>query len=59
MAFPCGTKAGLFLEMKSATGKPSGAQITVMAYLRAVGYEVAMPRSYEEFQTMIHLYLTE
>ena len=57
LAYPSHGKPGLFIEMKTAKGTPSDAQITVQAYLRAVGYDVAMPRSFDEFQKCVNEYL--
>lgn len=39
LALPSGGKAGLFIELKIADGKPSRKQLDVMSELRAAGYQ--------------------
>ncbi|MVM34261.1 hypothetical protein GO755_29795 [Spirosoma sp. HMF4905] len=59
LAYPHKGKPGLYIEMKTMQkhSKPSDEQLTIHAYLRAVGYEVAIPRTFEEFQKAITDYL--
>ncbi|GAB2550064.1 VRR-NUC domain-containing protein [Spirosoma aerophilum] len=59
LAYPHNGKPGLYIEMKTMKkhSKPSDEQLTIHAYLRAVGYEVAMPRTFEEFQAAVIEYL--
>ncbi|GAB2574136.1 VRR-NUC domain-containing protein [Spirosoma areae] len=57
LAYPCNGKPGLYIETKTVNGKPSDAQIKIHAYLRAVGYEVIMPQTFEQFQAGVLAYL--
>lgn len=59
LAYPHAGKPGLYIEMKTMQkhSKPSDDQIKIQAYLRAVGYEVAMPRTFDEFEKAITEYL--
>lgn len=57
LARPCGGKNGLFLEMKTVSGRPSEAQEAAHLALRTNGYAVAMPRGYEAAREAIRGYL--
>ena len=57
LAYPHNGKPGLYIETKTVNGSPSPAQIKVQAYLRAVGYEVIMPTTFEEFQAGVLDYM--
>jgi hypothetical protein len=57
VAYPSKGFHGLYIEMKTVKGKPSDEQITVQAYLRANGYQVIQPRTFEEFQQGVNEYL--
>ncbi|RYC70833.1 VRR-NUC domain-containing protein [Spirosoma sordidisoli] len=57
LCFPSGEYGALFIEMKTVNGTPSPEQIVVHAYLRAAGYLVIMPRTFEEFQSQVNQYL--
>lgn len=49
--------AGLYIETKTTTGRPSDEQLIAHAYLRSQGYAVEMVRNLEEFQAVIRTYL--
>jgi hypothetical protein len=61
LAYPCQGKSALFIEMKCMRkgSKPSDDQLTIHAYLRSVGYEVAIPATFEQFQAAITDYLNQ
>ncbi len=59
VAWAAGGYHGLFIEMKTAKGKPSDQQLIVHAYLVSAGYAVVMPRSEEEFQKAVTEYLKQ
>lgn len=50
---------GLFIEMKVRDGRPSDSQINMHTYLKAIGYEVIMPRTKLEFQQGVKAYLKQ
>lgn len=57
LAVPSGDLAGLFIEMKTERGRQSPEQEAFEARVLKEGYGYAMPRSEEEFQRVIKLYL--
>lgn len=59
LAVPCGGKAGLFLELKTATGHPSKAQRERQAALKAQGYAVEVAKGYEAAKDVIANYLVQ
>ncbi|WP_020603304.1 VRR-NUC domain-containing protein [Spirosoma spitsbergense] len=61
LAYPTRGKPGLFIEMKCQRkgSKPTDAQLTVHAYLRSVGYDVAIPATFEQFQQAVINYLNQ
>jgi len=59
LCFPSNGHGALFIEMKTSKGRPSSEQVLVHAYLRSVGYEVGMPTTVEEFQTLVNEYLNK
>jgi hypothetical protein len=58
LAIPRIGLAGLFLELKTPTGKPTPLQKEMMAALELQGYAVAMPRSVAEAADVITQYVT-
>lgn len=48
---------GLFIEMKTASGRVTEQQVAVHDALRAEGYMLAVCRSIQEFQTTVSVYL--
>jgi len=57
LAYPHHGKPGLYIETKTVKGSVSDAQAIVHAYLRSVGYDVAVPTTFEEFQQAVIDYL--
>lgn len=57
LAIPSGDLPGLFIEMKTKTGRQSDKQKAFEADVVQAGYGYAMPRSIEEFQQVITQYL--
>lgn len=57
LAVPRGTFHGLFIEMKSLTGKPSKLQMEWLAALTAMGYRAVVCRGFEEAKAEIEGYL--
>lgn len=57
LAVPVGQDHGLFLEMKTPTGKASVSQTGIHAVLRAQGYQVAMAKGYEAAKDLLRRYL--
>ncbi|QHV96325.1 VRR-NUC domain-containing protein [Spirosoma endbachense] len=55
--FPCGEYHGLFAELKTVNGTVSIQQAAIHALLRAFGYVVIIPRTFEEFQSQVNDYL--
>lgn len=59
LAYPCHGKPGLYIETKTVNGTVSPDQAIVHAYLRAKAYEVAVPTTFEQFQTAVIEYLNQ
>ncbi len=59
LAYPAGEHHALWIEMKTVNGRPSNAQIKIQAHLRALGYAVIMPRTFDEFQQQVNEYLNQ
>lgn len=59
LPYPAGGFHGLYIEMKTMKkhSKLSDEQIVIHARLRAQGYEVITPRTFEEFQQQVNQYL--
>ena len=57
LATPRQGKSGLFLEMKSATGRPTAAQHAMITRLRSFGYECRVCWGYEEAKVAVVEYL--
>lgn len=57
LSIPSGDLCGLFIEMKTATGRQSDKQKEFEADVLAEGYGYAMPRSVEEFMRVVRRYL--
>ena len=57
LAVPSGDLCGLWIEMKTTRGRQSDAQRRFEMAVMASGYGYAMPRTYEEFQTVVGQYL--
>lgn len=57
LAYPHNGQPGLFIETKTVNGTVSDAQARCHAYLRAVGYDVAIPATFEAFQKVVNDYL--
>lgn len=57
LAYPHHGKPGLYIETKTVNGSVSDVQAIVHAYLRSVGYDVAVPTTFEEFQQAVIDYL--
>ncbi|GAB3881428.1 VRR-NUC domain-containing protein [Spirosoma agri] len=55
--FPSASYHGLFAELKTVKGRISPQQHIVHAHLRALGYQVIVPRTFEEFQSQVTDYL--
>ncbi|WP_338871771.1 hypothetical protein WBJ53_26255 [Spirosoma sp. SC4-14] len=55
--FPNSEYYGLFAELKTVKGVVSPQQHIVHAHLRALGYQVIIPRTFEEFQQQVNDYL--
>jgi len=56
-ALPINGKHGLYIEMKTATGKLEKEQIKYQKLLAGVGYNWELCRSLDEFITVIETYL--
>lgn len=59
IAEPRGYWAGLFIEMKTATGKLSKEQKQMQVTLTEKGYYFAVCRSFDEFRQIVTEYLQE
>ena len=57
LAVPSGDLSGLFIEMKTETGRQSAEQREFEADAVGVGYGYAVPRSVEEFAQIVESYL--
>lgn len=57
LAVPHGVAAGLFVEMKTATGRTTPVQRTMHAALRASGYHVRVAHGYDDAKNAITHYL--
>lgn len=57
LAIPSGDLAGLFIEMKTPSGRQSTDQAEFEQAVLAEGYGYVMPRTLEEFQRVIKSYL--
>lgn len=59
LAYPSGEFHGLYIEMKCQRkgSTPTNEQFLIHAYLRSVGYAVAVPTTFEEFQQAVTEYL--
>ena len=57
LAVPSGDLCGLFIEMKTETGRQSTEQREFEADAVGAGYGYAMPRSVEQFAQIIDSYL--
>lgn len=57
LAIPRKAHHGLFIELKTAKGKPTEKQVEMMAILTEQGYRCAVAYSTEEFKTIIQDYL--
>lgn len=57
LAYPVGVYSGLFIEMKSRTGRVSKNQKKYIERLREVGYRVEVVKSFDEFKELIDEYL--
>lgn len=56
---PKNGKSGLFIEMKSLTGKPSDSQVSFLETARGLGYECAVCKSSMEARETIEAYLSK
>ena len=59
LAVPKGIYHGLFIEVKSAKGKPSANQIKMIGKLRDQYYYVDIINSFEQFTSLINKYLAQ
>lgn len=57
LAVPSGKYAGLFVEMKTATGRQTAQQKEFQRDIQAAGYGYVVPRTLEEFITAVKNYL--
>jgi hypothetical protein len=57
LAVPSGDLCGLWIEMKTIKGRQSDTQRRFEMAVVAMNYGYAMPRTYEEFQTVVGQYL--
>lgn len=59
LAIPRKAHHGLFIELKTAKGKPTPKQVEMMALLTSHGYRCEVAYSTEEFKNIIQEYLKE
>ena len=57
LAIPSGDLSGLFIEMKTASGKQQDSQKDFESAVVPVGYGYVICRSFDQFQTIVRLYL--
>lgn len=59
LAVPCGRQAGLWIEMKSKTGKPTIDQLEYLHLLEKRGYAASLCYGWEQAKEAVETYLCE